>query len=1106
MANLDEAAIFNAARKIDPSGERAAYLREACGADRVKFERVATLLGAYDAEREFLESPPAEFGPNIGRAPVAEGPGTVIGRYKLLELIGEGGFAVVYMAEQSEPIRRQVALKVIKLGMDTRHVIARFEAERQALAMMDHPGIAEVYDAGATETGRPYFVMQLIRGVPITEYCDRNHLTTEARLRLFLEVCQAVQHAHQKGIIHRDIKPTNVLVAPQDGQPVPKVIDFGIAKAIHQRLTEKTLYTSYRQIVGTPQYMSPEQAEFSDLDVDTRSDIYSLGVLLYELLTGTTPFQPDDLDRMGYDEICRTIRESDPPTPSRRLSTLGDAAAAAAQNREIDPAGLRKLLHGDLDWIVMKALEKDRNRRYETASAFAADVERFLADEPVEASPPSAMYRFRKFARRNKAAVLAAAGIGAALVLTIAGLSASMFLIANALERERHVSYFHRIKEAHHELSADHLGDARKLLDDCPEDLRGWEWNYLERLSWVDPVKPIVDEDLIRSIDFSPDGRQIAAARDDGNIAIHELVSGDSFFLSGHQKYVFSVAFRPQGEYLVSAGADGKVILWDLRTRRPVFTRKGHEGKYIGLANAVAFSSDGQTFAAPNDENSVTLWSVADGSEVCTLSGPAGLVGSVAFSPDGRWLAAGSFDKKVHIWNIQKKDAKPRILEGHMRPVSAVAFSPIDGRYIASASYDRLAKVWDVTTGESVSTLRAHVGLVVDLAFTPDGKRLATVGHEDAVVKLWDPWTEREILSLSGHTNFCHCVAISRDGSRFASSGTDGTIRIWDAGPLDRDANRWVWEGHHEHEVWCVAFSPAGSQVASASWDETVRLWDLSDRRKLDIFNPARVAFCVRFSPKDGKYLAATAGASLGGDTGLFLWDSATRAPALSPIEHDGNPYCFDFSPDGQHLLKPAQDKTPRHFVEIWSAQTGQKVGQFANHLEDIWAIKFSPDGQKVATASNDRTIALWHWNPTSSDDATPIWRHGLNAVGFADKMAFLRDGAWLLTVGEDNSVIVWDAADGKRLHPLSAHEGHVLAVAASADGKFFASGGVDAAIWLWDATQDPPEKLYKFRGHTSVVSSLAFSPDSKRLVSGSRDKTVKVWDVEPFNEMQNAR
>jgi serine/threonine protein kinase len=352
-----------------------------------------------------------------------ERPGSVIGPYKLLEQIGEGGFGVVFMAEQEKPLHRKVAVKVLKPGMDTRQVIARFEAERQALALMDHPNIAKVFDAGTTASGRPYFVMELVRGVPITEFCDQRRLTPRQRLDLFATVCQAVQHAHQKGIIHRDLKPSNVLVTLHDVVAVPKVIDFGIAKATTQRLTERTLFTHFAQMIGTPLYMSPEQAEMNSLDVDTRSDVYALGVLLYELLTGTTPFESDTLKKVGLDEMRRIIREEEPPTPSQRLSTLeAKAYSTVSERRGVDERRLRQLLQGELDWIVMKALEKDRNRRYESASALAADVQRYLNDEPVAACPPSAGYRLRKYWRRNRrfliTAGLFAAVLGAATVVS----------------------------------------------------------------------------------------------------------------------------------------------------------------------------------------------------------------------------------------------------------------------------------------------------------------------------------------------------------------------------------------------------------------------------------------------------------------------------------------------------------------------------------------------------------------------------------------------------------------------------------------------------------------------------------------------------------------
>src|SRR5688500_10456871 len=354
--------------------------------------------------------------------PPAERVGATVGRYKLLERLGEGGFGVVFMAEQLTPVRRRVALKLIKPGLDTRQVIARFEAERQALALMDHENIAKVLDAGATDAGRPYFVMELVRGVPITEYCDRNRLPPRERLELFVQVCRAVHQAHTKGIIHRDIKPTNVLVTLHEGTAVPKVIDFGVAKATGQQLTDKTLFTNFQQMVGTPLYMSPEQAEMTGNDVDTRSDVYSLGVLLYELLTGTTPLDKDRLKQAAFDEVRRIIREEDPPRPSTRLSTMGEhAQRSISEQRRSDPRRLSQLFRGELDWIVMKALEKDRKCRYEAANSFAQDIQRYLADEPVQACPPSTLYRAKKFVRRHKGPVLAAAIVAMALLMGMAG-------------------------------------------------------------------------------------------------------------------------------------------------------------------------------------------------------------------------------------------------------------------------------------------------------------------------------------------------------------------------------------------------------------------------------------------------------------------------------------------------------------------------------------------------------------------------------------------------------------------------------------------------------------------------------------------------------------
>jgi serine/threonine protein kinase/tetratricopeptide (TPR) repeat protein len=429
--SLPEESLFARALEIESAAERAAFLDRACADNPALRAELEALLRAHEQSGDLLDMP--ESATRTADQPAREAPGAALGPYKLLERIGEGGMGTVWMAEQQEPIRRRVAVKVIKEGMDSRQVLARFEAERQALALMEHPNIAKVLDAGRTPSGRPYFVMELVKGQPITTYCDERRLGVRERLELFADVCRAVQHAHQKGVIHRDIKPSNVLVAPYDGRPVVKVIDFGVAKATGQRLTDKTLFTGFGALVGTPEYMSPEQAEVNNQDIDTRSDIYSLGVLLYELLTSSTPLTRKWLQEAALLEVLRAIREEEPPRPSTRLSASKDSLASISAQRQTEPAKLTRLVRGELDWVAMKALEKDRNRRYDAANGFAMDVQRYLADEPVQACPPSARYRLGKFVRRNKGRVTAAVAM---LVLLLVGTAVSTWQAVRATRAE----------------------------------------------------------------------------------------------------------------------------------------------------------------------------------------------------------------------------------------------------------------------------------------------------------------------------------------------------------------------------------------------------------------------------------------------------------------------------------------------------------------------------------------------------------------------------------------------------------------------------------------------------------------------------------------------
>jgi serine/threonine protein kinase/tetratricopeptide (TPR) repeat protein len=527
--------IFLSAADMACAAQREAFLGAQCGGDAALRREVEELLQHQPQARAFLEAPALDLLAGSDE-PVSERPGTVIGPYKLLEQIGEGGFGIVFMAEQQKPIHRKVAVKVIKPGMDSRQVIARFEAERQALALMDHPNIAKVLDAGQTTSGRPYFVMDLIKGVPITDYCDQSQLTSRERLELFVSVCQGVQHAHQKGIIHRDIKPTNVLVTLQDGGPLVKVIDFGVAKALGQHLTDKTLFTGFAEMVGTPLYMSPEQAALSNVDVDTRSDIYALGVLLYELLTGTTPFDKERLKDAGYDEMRRIIREEEPPRPSTRISTLGPAAVTVSSQRKSDPKRLSQLFRGELDWIVMKCLEKDRNRRYETANGLARDIQRYLQDEPVQACPPSAWYRFGKLARRNKAAL----AITACALLALAVLLGSVgWAVRDREAREQEIE----LKETQQRNEIDR--EVSRALDEAEARIKAGKW--------ADALEPAERaENLLAAAGRSERGPRLVELRQDLAMAgrldlLYNRPTGEESFFSVKRQAEYLQAFQDYG-------------------------------------------------------------------------------------------------------------------------------------------------------------------------------------------------------------------------------------------------------------------------------------------------------------------------------------------------------------------------------------------------------------------------------------------------------------------------------------------------------------------------------------------------------------------------------
>jgi WD40 repeat protein/serine/threonine protein kinase len=1094
-----------AVEKHDPA-EREAYLQDACGSDEHLRRQVEALLKKHAQASSFLESPARGPLVTVEEPIIAERPGAVVGSYKLLQQIGEGGMGTVWMAEQLQPVQRQVALKVIKPGMDSRQVIARFEAERQALAMMDHVNIARVFDGGETPPAyaggspRPYFVMELVHGVPITKYCDDNRLTPRQRLELFVSVCQAIQHAHQKGIIHRDIKPSNVLVTLYEGKPVPKVIDFGVAKAIEPKPTERTLFTQYGTMVGTFEYMSPEQAEMSEQGVDTRSDIYSLGVLLYELLTGTTPLTHVRMKEASYVEILRMIKEEEPPRPSARLTDSGGALASISAQRHMEQDKLARLVRGELDWIVMKALEKDRNLRYETVGALAEDVQRYLNDEPVQACPPSTWYRFRKFARRKKALLMTASVLAAALLMAMGTLVFSGVLVWQSNQDLLQTLYVHRIALAHRELSMDNLHAALKFLEECPEDLRDWEWHYLMRLCKFDPLV-IRDEAEINGMAFSRDGERIASAGGDGNIKIWNSRTGAVVqTIPAHTEAVVSVMFHPDGKHLVSRGADRTVKVWDLAAAdKPVWTEPCEAVRKFGTAYTVAFSPDGRHLAAGTD-GVVKVWDWKNRQLLHSLPGHNFHSIPVAFSGDV-CLATSTFREGVKLWDPEK-GVLLRTVPAHRHPGSALAFSR-DGNWLASASFDRTVKLSNVRTSKVLHSFDLHTGNVECVAFHRNGRRLAS-GGEDKTVRVWDAATGREVLGLHGHTERCACMAFSPDGFRLASASADGTIRIWDGTPLraDERGQETLTFTEHLDEIRSVALNPGERDkgeacvVASTGHDGVVKIWDCQTGRVNaefsghDAFSGIRaLVFSVAWRPRSN--LIASAGL----DT-VRAWDARNGQEAFKLPSASGKvalPYqAVAFSPDGRYLVTGKVDGA----VQLWDGDTGQEVGTLATHKREIRGVVFSHGGEHLASASSDGVVKIWDANQLGKKVKKEPLTLRARVAGPGLNVAFSPDGKRMATGGEANTVKIWDVETGQPLLRLEGHKGDIYTIAFSPDddGRWIASAGEDSVVKVWNSRTGT--LVRNFRGHRGIVSSLAFSPDGRQLVSGSRDRTVKVWDV----------
>ncbi|HEY7309887.1 MAG TPA: serine/threonine-protein kinase [Gemmataceae bacterium] len=1133
MNNLSavEAIFFIALEKNSP-GERAAYLDEACQADAELRRCVERLLNAQPHVGRFLQAAP---GPTADdEHSHVERLGTRIGPYKLLQQIGEGGMGVVYMAEQETPVRRKVALKIIKPGMDSSSVIARFEAERQALALMDHPNIAKVFDAGTTDAGRPYFVMELVHGVPLTQFCDDNRLTPSERLHLFVPVCQAIQHAHQKGIIHRDIKPSNVLVTMHDDKPVPKVIDFGVAKAIEQRLTEKTLFTQFGALVGTFEYMSPEQAEMNAFGVDTRSDIYALGVLLYELLTGTTPLERQRLRQAALDELVRLIREEEPPRPSVRLSS-SDTLANIAAARKTEPARLSKLLRGEIDWIVMKCLEKDRTRRYEAASSLAKDIERYLADEPVEACPPSAGYRLRKFARKYRKP-LAVAGMFALLLLAGAAVSAWQAIrareaesvaveqrdaareseketnkarqdiqkerdkvvearrdLVRALEDFRRSLYLSEMRVAQ---NAWRQGDTRRVLQILERyqawpgvsDFRGFEWHYLWRLSHSAQLTLPYPASWVG---FSPDGLRIASVNNGNTLKVWNALSGREVFTFHSPTSTYPEkaggAFSSDGKLValtLLTGPDikGEVKVLDAATGKEVAAFKGHKRP----VHSIAFSPDGKRMVSAGGDPQIKIWEATSGKELLALTGFNWGHSCVAFSHDGKRIAAGANSGgTVKIWDAAtgREVLNPK----HLASISTLTFSP-DGKLLAAANSLGEAAILQADTGTKVLSFRAHMGWIYSLAFSPDSKQLATAsGFGEDSVKIWDAASGEQLRTIRGHNGSVWSVAFRPDGRRLAAA-SGGAVKIWDV-TTDQEF-RTVKGG--SGPIWRMVFSPDGRLLASTDWGAAPRLWDtkawVASGPAPTLWDPKTwIAAPVLKGPKGEHYV--------GNDSGEVI-DTV-------------------FSADGQRLAAAIRmhDAKSKEYVvplRVWDVQTGRQLCILTGQSHWVSSMAFSSDGHRLASVSHKRNdeAAIKVWDVSTGREILDrrLPARDVGALAFSPDGQLLASAVWIYHQERKqgrHEVKLWNVSTGEEVLTLKGHTDDIIRIVFSADGRFLASASADGTVRTWDAVAG--REIVVLRSHPSSHSleCLAFSPDGRRLATASgipnlpdQPGEVRIWDL----------
>jgi WD40 repeat protein/serine/threonine protein kinase len=1039
------------------------------------------------------------------------GLGEQIGRYKLLRILGEGGFGIVYLAEQQRPMKRQVALKIIKPGMDSAQVIRRFEAERQALALLDHPNVAHVYDAGTTKSGRPYFAMEYVKGVPITEHCDRQRLTLEERLKLFVKVCEAIQHAHQKGIIHRDIKPSNIQVCIQDEQAIPKVIDFGVAKALSQPLTERTLVTEQGQLIGTPEYVSPEQAEMTNQDIDTRSDIYSLGVVLYELLTGTLPFESQTLRRGSLEQMRQVLREEEPKTPSTRVSTLdAEASTKLVKSCQSDADSLRHKLRGDLDWITLKAMEKDRMRRYQTAHALAEDIERHLSNEPVSAGRPGTLYRFQKLVRRNKGVFAAVAVVAVVLVL---GVVVSTWQAARAARAERtqtrlrHEAETARAEEtaqrqkaealayasdmslAQQALAMNDLGRAKRLLEDhrpAPGEVPGWEWRYLWQECRSDAIGELCRyPNAAYSVAYSPNGKMLAVAGSNQpfveiwdvpsrrRIASVPLQSNEGQF----------VVFSPRGD-LLATHAGNQIRLWRTDTWECVHQLPAG-GRYV---LALKFSPDGRRLACTShSSNEARVWEVGQWTkehQSITGVGPATNHSAVLdFSPDSRALVTGNSVGRLQVIDLASGNKNFDIPKAHPEGITAVAWSP-NGSIIASGSgfLGGPIQLWDAASGKSLGELKGHTSWICELVFSKDKDSLRLYSASgDQTIRIWDVDQRLPLAILRGSSDEIYGLALSPDGT-LASTCKDGVVAFWDARPRPEEEQPRLIELSQFDRP---GFAP-DREVLAVPRNGTVHLFDLATLKEIEPLPLLGSDVWMVAYSRDGTLLIS---GSRSGKTRVW---SCTERRLLQELDDPNDPgYPDRFWADDRWLLA----------VNVvgnaiwWDTLTGQTIQTFP--VGPFYGVDLSPDGRLLAFGT-ERGAVHWLNAETGEVLATRSNAHQAPVVG----IAFSADGTQAASVGWDGKLAIWNPSSFQLIDSFKGHLLGTHAVAFSPDGHRLATSSVGReAVRLWDLSTH--RELITLAGQGSDFIFVAFSPDGRWLAACNKEGQLHLWRAPSWAEIE---